>query len=179
MSKLKSNSVYINLLLIIISPLAFTSCDNSEGLFGHSETKEEAKANGSTVVEYIANKTNFNLIDGTKMQIDTAWTEISFTYHNGKKILDSTDGSHFSIPVNNHNLEKFTFTLSLLDKSNQVFTNAGPGEDGLCQLCPRYLYDTMKVILEQKNPDTAFGWLKPIITDTIIFIKTDRNERKI
>jgi hypothetical protein len=158
---------------VLISFTFFTlaSCDNGNGLFGHSETKAEAKANGSTVVEYVPNKTNFILLDGTKMQVDTAWTEISFTYHNGKKIFDTTYGYHFSIPVNNNNLERFSFTFGLLDTSNRIFTNPGPGKEGLCQLCPRTLYDKMEVILEQKNPTAGVGWKQPIVTDTIIFIK--------
>ncbi len=161
------NQFYI---AIFFSLLLFTGCNN-DGLFGHSKTKEEAKANGSTIKEYVANKNNFLLLDGTKIQLDTAWTESSFTYKDGKRILDTTYGYHFSIPVKNSNLEKFTFTFGLSDTSNRVFTNAGPGKDGLTQLCPRYLYDKIEVLLEQKNPDTALGWLKPIITDTIVFKK--------
>ncbi len=151
--------------------LVICSCDNRNGLFGHSNTKEEALANGSNVILYLPNKANFELLDGTKMLIDTAWTEISFTYYNDKKILDSSYGFNFSIPVRNNNLEKFSFTFGLLDTTNRLFTNPGPGEDGLCQLRPRTLYDKMEVILEQKNPDTSFGWIKPIITDTIVFTK--------
>ena len=150
---------------------AVTGCDNENGLFGHSKTKEEAKANGSTVVEYIPDKKDFNLLDGTKMQVDTAWTELSFTYNNGKRDIDSTYGYHFSVPVQNNNLENYTFTFSLLDTLNQAFTNPGPGKDGLSQLCPKHLYDKMKVLLEQKDPDTTKGWTHSIITDTITFTK--------
>ncbi len=161
----------LTLILIVFSCLSIMGCDNDNGLFGHSKTKEEAKANGSTVLEYISDKKSFNLLDGTKMQVNTAWTEISFTYKDGKKILDSNYGYHFSIPVNNNNLENFSFTFGLLDTSNQAFTNPGPGKEGLCQLCPKYLYDKMQVILEQKNTDTSKGWTQPIITDTITFTK--------
>lgn len=160
--------------LILFSCLAILGCDNGNGLFGHSQTKEEAKANGSTVLEYVPDKTNFNLLDGTMMQVDTAWTEISFTYKDGKKIFDSSYGYHFSIPVNNNNLENFSFTFGLLDTSNRAFTNPGPGKEGLCQLCPKNLYDKMQVILEQKNPDTSKGWTKPIISDTIVFTKVKK-----
>ena len=144
-------------------------CDNGNGLFGHSQTKEEAKANGSSVIEYIADKTNFDLLDGTKMQVDTAWTEISFTYHNGKQILDSTYGFHFSIPYRKQVAGSFTFSFGLVDTTNRMFTN-GTGEH-LSQLCPIHLYDTMQVLLEQKDTDTSKGWMHPIITDTITFIK--------
>jgi len=162
---MKMNLPLISVLLLLLA------CDNSDGLFGHSKNKVEAKANGSTILEYLPSKPMFKLLDGTEMKVDTAWTEISFTYKNGKRILDSAYGYYFSIPVKNDSLRNFTFTFAMLDKTNQMFTNAGPGEDGLCQLCPKHLFDEMKVILEQKDPDTSKGWMNPIITDTIIFTK--------
>lgn len=153
--------------------LVFTlvACGNNDGLFGHSKTREEARANGSTVFEYEPDKKHFLLLDATVMEIGTAWTEMSFTYKNGKREIDTAYGYHFSVPSTNDNLKNFTFTFDLLDKANRVFTNAGPGEDGLTQLCPAHLYDTMRVLLEQKNPDTLLGWSKPIITDTIVFTR--------
>jgi len=160
-----------SLVIIFISLFAMVSCDNENGLFGHSATKEKAKANGSAVIEYIPDKKDFSLLDETKMQIDTAWTEVSFTYKNGKKILDSSYGYHFSIPVINNNLNNFSFTFGLLDTLNRAFTNPGPGKEGLCQLCPKHLYHKMEVLLEQKDPDTTKGWTHTIITDTITFTK--------
>ena len=41
------NQFYI---AIFFSLLLFTGCNN-DGLFGHSKTKEEAKANGSTILK--------------------------------------------------------------------------------------------------------------------------------
>ena len=157
------------LFITSFSLLTILGCDNGNGLFGHSETKEEAKKKGSTVIEYVPDKTKFNLLDGTKMQIDTAWTELSFTYNNGKRILDSRYGYHFSIPFKKAILESFTFSFSLADSTNRMFTN-GIGDD-LVQLCPRKLQDKMQVLLEQKDTDTSIGWMHSIITDTITFTK--------
>ncbi|MEI9811053.1 MAG: hypothetical protein WDO16_25970 [Bacteroidota bacterium] len=159
----------LSVLLVLFSFLTMTGCDNANGLFGHSETKEEAKANGSTIAEYIPDKKDFDLLDGTKMQIDTAWTEISFTYKNGKRILDSTYGYHFSIPFKKEIAGSFTFSLSLADTTNRVFTSGM--DEGLAQLCPRHLYKKMQVLLEQKDTDTSKGWKHPIITDTITFVR--------
>ena len=163
---MKSISLFTCLILI-----AFCSCDSSDGLFGHSISKQEAISNGSKVTEYLANKTSFKLLDGTLMQIDTAWTEESFTYKNGKRVIDNSYGYLFSVPVKNDSLENFTFTFSLLDTTNRMFTNPGPGKEGLCQLCPKQLYDEMKIVLEQKDTDTSKGWLNTIVTDTITFKK--------
>ena len=166
---IKKTFYILPLLLIIFSFLTMAGCDNGNGLFGHSKTKEEAKGNGSTIVEYVPDKKNFNLLDGTKMQIDTAWTEISFTYKNGDKVFDSAYGYNFAVPYKREDPESFSFTFSLADTANRVFTNGR--EKNACQLHPRTLYDKMQVLLEQKDTDTSKGWMHPIITDTITFTR--------
>ncbi len=165
---IKMNCLILFLLISFVTIIT-TSCDNGNGLFGHSETREEAKANGSTVVEYVPDKTNFNLLDGTKMQVDTAWTELSFTYQDGKKNLDSTYGYNFAIPYKLKDPESFTFTFSLADTTNQMFTN--PRDKNACRLRPIKLYDVIQVLLEQKDTDTTIGWMHTIITDTITFTR--------
>lgn len=152
-------------VLGIISGCDFIYKDN--GRFGQSETKEEALKNNSEVSTYLPDKYKFNLLDGTTLKLDTAWTEVSFSFKNEKRIYDATYGYHFSIPFKKEVPESFTFSFSLADKSNQSFTNGG-GEK-LIQLCPKHLYDEMKVLLEQKDPDTSKGWTHSIITDTITF----------
>ena len=159
-------------VLGIISGCDFIYKDN--GTSGHSETKEEALTNGSTVSTYLPDKYKFNLLDGTTLNLDTAWTEVSFSHNNNIRMLDSANGFHFSIPFKKETPESFTFTFSLADKSNQSFTN-GSGEK-LIQLCPKHLYDEMKVLLEQKDPDTSKGWTHTIITDTITFKRTTKRK---
>lgn len=157
------------IIIILIACLGFMSCEGNNGLFGYSETKEEAKDSNPQVLEYLPNKKLFHLLDGTDMNVDTAWTEPSFTYHNGKRVYDGRYGYNFSIPYKIKDPNKFTFVLSLADTTNQMFTN-GMGANN-CQLAPKQLYDTMKVLLEQKDTDTSKGWLNPIITDTITFTR--------
>lgn len=156
--------------IFLLSILILSSCDfvyKDNGLFGHSSTKEEAAANGSKVLIYVPDKYSFSLLDKTTLLIDTAWTEESFSYHNGKRIIDASNGYHFSIPFIKKASDSFTFMLSLADKHNQAFTNGG-GEK-LIQLCPQTLYKEIKVLLEQKDPDTSKGWSNPIVLDTITF----------
>ena len=152
-----------------------SGCDSiykNNGTFGHSESKEEAIRNNSPVFQYLPNKDKFKLLDGTLLNLDTAWTEVSFSYKNNNRVLDSAYGFHFSIPFKKEIPESFTFDFSLADKSNQLFTN-GNGEK-LCQLCPTHLFSEMKVLLEQKDPDTSKGWIHPIITDTITFRRIEK-----
>jgi hypothetical protein len=150
--------------------MIFSGCDfiyKNNGRMGHSETKVEALDNNSEVSIYLPDKNKFNLLDGTILELDTAWTEVSFWYKNNKRIYDTSHGFHFSIPFKKEIPESFTFSFSLADKTNEIFTN-GSGEK-LVQLCPKNLFYEMKVLLEQKDPDTAKGWTNSIITDTITF----------
>ena len=168
--------IKMKVILIILVAVFFTACDfmyKNNGIFGHSSTKEEALENDSEVILYLPNKDTFNLLDGTELILDTSWTEVSFSYRNGNRVLDSAFGYHLSIPFKKEVPRIFTFNFELCDKSNQSFTN-GIGEE-LCQLCPMKLYDEMLVILEQKNTDSTIGWIKPIITDTIIFRRLNNN----
>ena len=140
-----------DLLFAFFLIITIFGCDNSDGLFGHSDSKKEAIANGANVIEYMPDKTTFKLLDGTKMQIDTAWTEESFTYHNGKRVLDNSYGYNFAVPVKNDSIDNFTFTFGLLDTANRMFTNPGPEQDGFCHLNPRKLFDEIKPVLNKFN----------------------------
>lgn len=121
------------------------------------------------MLEYMQDKKLFHLLDGTDMNIDTAWTEVSFTYFNGKRVYNKRDEYNFAIPYKLKDSNSFTFTFSLADTTNRMFTNAR--EAKVCQLHPKSLYDSIKVLLEQKDTDTSKGRLNPIITDTITFIR--------
>lgn len=156
--------------ILIISTVAIFSChfaNKTDGLFGHSKTREEARKNGSEVILFLPDKNIFHLLDGTVLTLDTAWTEVSFSFKKGKRDLDSSYGFHFSIPFKKERPNMFTFHFSLLDTTNRMFTNGM--EENLTQLCPKKIYNEMRIILDQKNPDTSKGWTNPIVTDTIIY----------
>jgi hypothetical protein len=164
--------LFKNISLVLLIILFISGCDfiyKNNGTFGSSHTKEDAINNGEEILQYLPNKNTFELIDSTTLQIDTAWTEMSFTYKNGERIYDFRFGYIFNVPFQKEVPNSFTFSFELLDKSNQEFTN-GIGEDK-CELRPKILKDTLKIILEQKNSEKEVGWISPIITDTIVFIK--------
>ncbi|RYG18388.1 MAG: hypothetical protein EOO07_09045, partial [Chitinophagaceae bacterium] len=143
-------------LVVLCCLVLLYSCDGTDGLFGHSKSKEEAKANGGTVLEYVPNKKIFKLLDGTKMQIDTAWAEVSFTFKDGRNILDSTYGYNFAIPYKREDPESFSFNFGLADTTNRMFTNGR--EANVCQLHPIHLFDEIKVILNR--------WLQDQLSQT-------------
>ena len=154
-------------IIFVISTMSI-GCSN-DGQFGHSASREEALANGSTVTQYQSETTTFPLLDGTMLMIDTAWTEMSFTYSNGTRVFDTAYGYHFTIPFRKQIAGSFNFSFELADSSNRVFTNGM--DENFAQLCPRVLYDQIKVLLVQKNPDSSLGWTRPIVTDTLVFLK--------
>jgi hypothetical protein len=68
-------------------------------------------------------------------------------------------------------LENFQFELRLV--GNEY---AGGIEDGRKLIQLDKFTDTIRIVLEQKNPDPDIGWTAPIITDTINFVKRPKNK---
>lgn len=78
-------------------------------------------------------------------------------------------GYTIHLPFTGQNFHAFNFSLHLLDKSNEAFTN-GMGE-GFCDLQPTRLLDTVAVELREKNPLDSIGWIDPISSDTILLVR--------
>ena len=164
--------VLITLFIFIILIFNLTSCfdDKLAGHFGVSENIIISKSEKFYEATYVPNKFNFVLLDSSIIKIDTAWAESMWAYDkNSKPILADEFGYNFIIPIKKQELDKFIFTFKIADTSNQSIT--GGLEATRCALSIKELLDTINIILEQKNPDTTYGWIKPITTDTIVFIK--------
>lgn len=142
----------------------------SAGRFGISHDKDNSKTNGLYLAAYIPDKFTIQLFDSSVVRIDTAWVESAWAYNEkGEPEAAPNFGQNFIIPINEKNADEFLFTLKLLDKGNQVFTNGI--EETRCVLHPTTAKEIIEVVVEQKNPDENLGWTKPIVTDTIRFIK--------
>jgi len=155
--------------IFIITTL--TSCMNYKGAggFGVSEDITTSKSKNLYRFKYCPNKIKFKLLDSSYIQIDTAWTEIMWSYDEQCNPSPAEAfGYNFVVPIVKQAFDKFVFTLSLADTSNESFTNGI--EENRCVLNPSKLLDTIGIILEQKNPNEN-GWKEKIVTDTIIFIK--------
>lgn len=119
-------------------------------------------------IKYVADKSNFVLLDNSQMKIDTALIKVSYDKNN--EILNEKKrwGHRYNlyIPFKKQVENSFQFELRLLGEEY-----SGGINDNSKDLHLNTLKDTIKVLLEQKNADTSLGWTKPIITDTINFTK--------
>jgi len=109
-------------------------------------------------VLYSPTPNNFKLLDSTRLSIFTATTEIS--YDKDDKILNTN--YVLKILFKKEKPENFQFQLRLVDNEY-----TGGIEDGRKLIHLDKLTDTVRIVLEQKNPDPDKGWTAPIITDTI------------
>ena len=132
-----------------------------------TQKKESEKENWTENVMYSPTPNTFKLLDSTKLIIFTAKTEINHDKN------DSILNSQYNIEIlfEKEKPEKFQFDLGILGEKYN-----GGLEDGRKLLHIDKLTDTIKVVLEQKNPNPDKGWTEPITTDTINFIR--RIEKK-
>lgn len=115
-------------------------------------------------VKYLPNKQNFILLNKSKLFIDTSIIKIAID-KNGKEINSGKSiGYYLTILFKKENKNDFQFEFKIL--GNQ-FTNGIT--DSSQEVHLNELKNEIKVLIEQKNPDTSLGWQKPIITDTLIF----------
>ena len=136
------------------------------GFIAYTMTLKNQGEKWTENVFYSPSPNNFKLLDSTQLNIFTAKTEINHDKN------DSIMNSQYDIEIlfKKEKPENFQFELRLLGDKY-----AGGIEDGRKLIHTDKLTDTIKVILEQKNPDPDKGWTAPIITDTIKFIRRPNN----
>ena len=113
-------------------------------------------------IKYLSNKQHFTLLDSSTMKIDTATMRLSFDKNN--KCLNDSIGYILNIPFQKQDENSFQFNFTIQGDSY----DAGIGDKGKTFHFSK-LQDTYQILLEQKNSDKSIGWMKPIITDTIVF----------
>jgi hypothetical protein len=131
-------------------------------------TKPDSEGKTAKTLRFLPGKRQFVLLDDTKMNIDTSFIMVSFDKNgknlNGIKLL----GYNLTIPFNKEKRNSFQFDFRIPGE-----TFSGGIDDTVKVLHFIGLTDEYKIVLEQKNPDTSYGWKKPIVTDTLIFRRID------
>jgi hypothetical protein len=160
--KLILKEKFIKLLVPLLIGNALTYC-----FIAYSITLKNQKECWTENIYYKPSKNNFKLLDGTKLLIFTSKVDVK--HNKDDKVLDSL----FTLEVlfEKENPDDFQFNLKIIGNED----NSGIGIDSK-QLYITELTDTIKVELYQSNPDTNYGWIAPLTTDTINFIKkTNKN----
>lgn len=113
-------------------------------------------------IKYLSDKQQFTLLDSSTMKIDTAIMRLSFDKNN--KCLNDSIGYILNIPFQKQDENSFQFDFMIPGDSY----DAGIGDKGKTFHFSK-LKDTYQILLQQKNSDKSIGWMKPIITDTLVF----------
>ncbi len=115
---------------------------------------------------FINNVWNENVI------FDTAWVEQGWFYQSDKcssNKIKANNNYYFHVNFKKDKIGKFLFNLSLLSNNKEIKSGIGENEITF-NVAP--LTDTLKVIIQMKNPIDSIGWKQPIqAKDTIIFVK--------
>lgn len=116
------------------------------------------------IINYLPNMQQFVLLDSSKMQIDTCSITVSYD-KDGKRLNDTkSKGYNLYIPFIKQPEGGFQFEFRIVGDKYAGGINENSKNLHFIDLENEY-----RIVLEQKNPDTAFGWTRPIITDTLIF----------
>ena len=146
-----------------------------KGQYQYSTSISESKKNGFYIAEYIPTEKTINLkLRHGTIVLDTAWAE--FAWHMqannfvSSKVKVNDKGYNIAFKIKSSSTDKFIYNLD--------FKSAPLGQIGGFNLINKQyestiysLPDTITVFLEEKNLSPDLGWLKPIITDTLTYIK--------
>lgn len=132
--------------------------------------KSDGKTVSGEVISFHPSKSHFVLLDSSWMKIQSSELEIS--KFNMDKTVNTTYA--FKIKFDTEYPDKFRFQFRLVGNKYA----GGMSEREKVFLVAKYT-DTIKVLLEQKNPDSSIGWTMPVITDTIVFVRQQSNEAEL
>ena len=127
-----------------------------------TKTDKDPNEKRTEQILYSPIPSSFTLLDSTKLQIFKAKTEIS--YDKDDKVLNTN--YPLEIQFKKEKPENFQFDLRLVGNKY-----SGGIEDSRKHIQLEKLTDSIRIVLEQKNPDPNKGWTAPIITDTINFVR--------
>lgn len=113
--------------------------------------------------KYLPNKQSFVLLDGSSAFIKVSTIRVSFDKANHLLNNKKHPTYNLIIPFNKSG-KNHLFDFNIPGRNDQ-----GGISDSIKELRFSELNDEYKVVFEQKNPDTLFGWSKPINTDTLTF----------
>lgn len=116
-------------------------------------------------IQYLPNKQQFTLLDKSVLNIDTSI--ISIEYNKDGKCLNVIDSSGYSLLIPFKKQFKNSFQFDLRNITDEEYS--GGIMENSKEINVNKIENEYRILLEQKNSDTAIGWKKPIITDTLIF----------
>ncbi len=163
-------AIFTGLCLFIISFLHKVSV---KGHYEYSTSKSESKQNGFYLADYIPTVKTINLkLRKGVVVLDTTFAENAWYIkaNNFISTLEKADTKGYNIAFKIKSVSMNEFVWGLDFKSN-AFGQIG-GFDIANNQYQSTIYDlpdTIRVFFEEK--DFEVGWQKPIVTDTIIYVK--------
>ncbi|KYH04553.1 hypothetical protein A1704_17900 [Chryseobacterium cucumeris] len=127
---------------------------------------KQAKQKRIENVFYKPLKNNYTLLNKKDVMFYTAKIEIEYDENNKISNISYPLEIIFKYDYRDYFID-FPFELRLSTDENSSEIGNGRKIIYLDKLS-----DTVKVVLEQKNPDENIGWTKPIITDTLKFVRS-------
>ena len=123
------------------------------------------------IIKYLPNKQQFILLDSSELKIDTCIIKVSYDKDGNDLNASKAKGYNIYIPFKQKPDSNFQFEFQIVGEEFNGGINKNSKDFHFTELKNEY-----KIILEQKNPDTAFGWTKPITTDSLVFRKLENNK---
>lgn len=171
-SKLIKLSIFIVILLFVFSFVHKTSVKN---VHNFSDSKYTSKKNNFYILDYVPTEKVIKLkYWPVTIILDTAWTEHQWFEEANffSSTLQKADNGTYNmgLKIKSESTEDFVYSFDIIPEG----VGSIGGNNPMTKQHEGVLYkfsDTLKIIVQEKNPIDSIGWTKHIITDTIMYIK--------
>ena len=173
---MKSKLIGLSILIVILLfAFSFLHKAGVKNVHNFSDSKYTSKKNNFYIRDYVPTEKVIKLkYWPATIVLDTAWTEYQWVEEANflSSTLRKADNGAYNIgfKIKSESTEDFVYSLDIIPESVGSIGGNNPltkQHEGVLYTFP----DTLKIIVQEKNPVDSIGWTKHIVTDTITYIK--------
>ena len=164
-------ALMLSLLLFVFSFLHKAGVKN---VHNFSDSKATSKLNGFYITDYVPTKKIIKLKHWpVTVILDSAWVECKWFEEANflNSTLEKSENGNYNaaFKIKSISTDDFVFALDLPDNIGNTggYNPTTKQHEGTLYDLP----DTLKVTVSEKNPVDSIGWIKHLVTDTILYIK--------
>lgn len=135
------------------------------------KAEKESEVARTETIRYVPNISRFTLDDQNEVDCDSAW--IALKYNPEGKQLHET----YTLEIFFREADEGSFGFDLRRMGADSLSDLGI-EKNRKTISSEKIESEYHILIQQKNPDTAIGWRRPVVTDTVVFRKLEDNQKQ-
>lgn len=135
------------------------------------KAEKESQVARTETIRYVPNISRFTLGDQNEVAFDTSWIAVKYNAE-GKQLHET-----YTLEIFFREAADDSFGFDLRRMGADSLSDLGI-EKNRKTISSEKIENEYHILIQQKNPDTAIGWRRPVVTDTVVFKKLEDNQKQ-